>query len=545
MATLTLDRKTLEKEIKLTSEVVDKIMMLGIPIEVGENEVVIEVLPNRPDMLSMQGFLRAVRAGLGKETGLKKYKISPAERDHKIIVDKSVERVRPFSMAAIIKGVEFTDEKIKEIMQWQEKIHATVGRNRKKVALGYYVLNKIKFPIRYITKNPKEIVFEPLDMPERMDAIRILSRHPCGREYGNQLDGITKFPVYYDANDEVLSMPPIINSNNSGKITPGTSDILIECSGNNLETLKKVVSMAVVDLIDMGGKAYAVNVVYGNKSEQIDLTPETIKISLENTNKLLGLSLKEKDLEKLLPKAGYDYNKGQVSIPAWRSDIIHEVDVIEDIAIAYGYENLQPEIPKVATIGEESKESKIGRKIAEIIAGLDYLETSSYHLIKDDEVLKGKLKETDKIELENSKTEYKILRPNLTIPALRIFSENKDNEYPQNIFEIGTTFTKDSRNKTETGIIESNHLLIASSPNNFTELKRVLDYLAKMLDIQYTLKESAVTNLIEGRAADILIDNMKVGFIGEVHPETLGDWNIKMPISLIEISLEEIYKKIN
>jgi phenylalanyl-tRNA synthetase beta chain len=541
MASLTLNKEEIKK---ITGEITDENldMLLGLFSTASEKitntEVVVEVAPNRPDLLSAHGFIRAFRVFLGKETGVKKYKITKS--DAKIIVDKATEKVRPYSMAAIVRGVKFTDQRIKEIMQWQEKIHGTVGRNRKKVALGYYDLNKIKFPVKYILKTPKEIIFEPLDMPQKMNALEILSRHPCGRDFGNQLQGFEKFPVYYDANNEVLSVPPIINSNNSGKIIPGISDVLIECSGYDISTLKKVITMAVVDLIDLGGKAYSVDVVYGGKKEFIDLKPEKMKVSLENINKLLGLNLKEKDLEKLLPKMGYDYKNGRVLVPAWRTDIMHEVDIIEDIAIAYGYDKIIPEIPKVATIGEESAESKVERKISEILTGLGLIETSSYHLIKNEEAKIMKIE--DKIELENSKTEYKILRPNLIVPALRTFSENKDNEYPQKVFEIGSVFEKGSTNLTETGIKESKNLIIALSPGDFTGLKQILDYLIKMLGLCHELKESKVSGFIEGRVGNVIINKKECGFIGEVHPETLREWSIKMPVVALEISLEEIFK---
>ena len=291
---------------------------------------------------------------------------------------------------------------------------------------------------------------------------------------------------------------------------------------------------------DMGGTIYQMEVVYDNKVITPDLSPEKVKLSLEHTNKLLGLNLKEKDLETLLPRMGYDYAKGTVMVPAWRVDILHEVDIIEDIAIAYGYDRLIPQIPKVATIGEESEESKLTRKLASILVGLGLLEASTYHLIKEEEAKRAKLGE-EKVETENSKTEYKILRPNLLIPALRIFSENKDNEYPQKIFEIGTVFKKSKLS--ETGIAESEHLLIACSPSNFTDLKQILDYLSKMAGFSYALKEGTHQDLIEGRTGVISIHGKETGFIGEVHPETLQDWNIKMPVTVIEFSLRELLSK--
>jgi len=541
MTNIKFPRKEFEKEIKLTPEVIEKVSLFGTPLEsISKEEIEIEVFPNRPDLISMQGFLRGFKAFLGKESGLKKYSIKSS--GFEIIVDKSVENIRPYCMAAIVKGVNFDDEKIKDIMQWQEKIHATVGRNRKKAALGYYALDKVKFPVKYMADNPKNIVFEPLDMPKKMDALQILLKHSCGKEYGNQLSGFDKFPVYYDSNKEVLSLPPIINSNNSGKIVAGTTDVLIECSGSDLGILKKVISIAVVDLIDMGGKAYSVDIVYGNKKECIDLKPETMKISIDNINKLLGLDLKELEVGGLLGKMGYDYDKGKVKIPAWRTDILHEVDIAEDVAIAYGYDKLTPQIPNISTMGEESFEGKAKTKISEILIGLGLIEISSYHLIKKEESVLSKLE--NPLELENSKTDYKFLRPNLLIPALRILTENKDNEYPQKIFEMGTVFTRDNAKKTETGVDEHENLLIALSPSNFTEIKQHLVYLFKMLNLNNTFEECSKKSLIEGRTSRILFDGKEIGYFGDVHPKTLIDWSIKMPVSILEISLEEVFNKL-
>jgi len=337
-------------------------------------------------------------------------------------------------------------------------------------------------------------------------------------------------------------MPPIINSNETGKITTSTKKVFIECSGHDLEVLKKTLNIIVTTLAEMNGKIYQMDLLYKNKKEITpDLKPEKMKLSLENTNKLLGINLKEKDLEKLLPKMGYDYENKTVYIPPWRTDILHEVDLIEDIAIAYGYDKLVPEISEVATVGEESRESKLKTKLSELLIGLNLLEISSYHLIKEDEAKKFKIEKP--IEVVDSKTDYKILRPNLLIPTLRILTENKDNEYPQNIFEIGKVFSISKHDK-ETGIKENTNLLIALSPANFTEAKQYLDYLAKMLSIEYKLEETKQQGLIIGRTGKILLNSKEIGYIGEVHPQTLNAWNLKMPLAVIELNLDEVYKNI-
>ena len=334
-------------------------------------------------------------------------------------------------------------------------------------------------------------------------------------------------------------MPPIINSDSLGKITSETKNILIEASGTSQKLLNKAITMAVCDLIDYGGEAYSVEVCYKNKKEAVDLKSEKMKINLENANKLLGLNLAEKDAKKLLEKMGYDYQNKEAEIPAYRADIMHEVDIIEDMAIAYGYENFQPEIPEIATIGEENKKEIIKRKISEILTGLNMLEISTLHLLTKDDAKKLNIKG---IEVEESKTDYRILRPNLFSSSLKILSENIDSEYPQRIFEIGKIFSKDE-NK-ETGISEKTNLIIALTPGNFTELRQVLEYLGRMLNLEFKIADEKKEGFIEGRIGKIIFDDKEIGIIGEVHPSMLKLWHIKMPLVVLEINLDEIFEKL-
>ncbi len=290
----------------------------------------------------------------------------------------------------------------------------------------------------------------------------------------------------------------------------------------------------------MNGEIYSMELDYGKKETTPDLKPEKMKLSIERANKLLGLSLKEKDLKKLLPKMGYRYKNKNVEIPPWRVDILHEVDLIEDIAIAYGYNNFTPENPQIATLGEENPESRIRSKIAELLIGLGCIEISTYHLIKPEE---SKLMKTEAIEIENSKTEYKMLRPNLLVPALRVLAENKDAEYPQKVFEIGKVFSRNANE--ETGVQETTHLILAVTPGNFTSIKQVLNYCSKNLGLQLEVKESAKPEFIEGRTAGILLHEKEIGGMGELHPQTLRNWNLKMPVAVMEISIEEIIKALS
>ncbi len=542
MANVKLPRKEIEKHIKLNSNTIEKISLFGTPLEfINKDEIEIEVFPNRPDLLSFQGFIRSFKAFIGKETGLKKYKINKPEKNYSVEIKPSVKDVRPYTACAIVKNLSLDNEKIIELINLQEKLHSTIGRNRKKVAIGIYPLDKITLPIIYEARNPSEIKFTPLDSDKEMSANQILQKHPAGKEYAHLLSSYSKYPIFVDSSGKILSMPPIINSNETGKITESTKDVFVECSGWHLETLSKTLNIIITTLSEMSGKVYQISLNYGKeKILTPDMSPEKMKISLEKANSLLGLNIKESDLSKLLQKMGYDYKKKYVHIPAWRTDILHEVDIIEDIAIAYGYDKLEPQIPNISTSGEESQKSKLKSKISEILIGLGLLEASSFHLItpKEAEIMKI----ANYIEVANSKVDYKILRQDLLTPSLRMLSENKDNEYPQKFFEIGTVFLKDNEKKTETSIKEEEHLAVVVSPSNFTQLKQILDYLTSALSLNYELKESSNSYFIEGRTGLIIINKNPIGYIGEIHPEKLKDWNIKIPASAIEISLENIYE---
>lgn len=544
MTNIKFPRKEFEKNLKITKEIEEKFPLFGTPIEnINENEIEIAVTPNRPELISMHNFIRDFKKFLGKDLGLKKYTLKKPKPNYEVKVNQNVKDVRPYTVCAIVENLKFDDARIKEIIEIQEKLHITLGRNRKKVAIGIYPLEKISLPIKYEALPPEKIKFIPLDEKREMNGHEILKMHQTGKEFAHLLQNFSVFPIFKDAKEKILSMPPVINSEETGKVTEQTKDIFIECSGSNLETLNNTLNIIITTLAEMGGTICQVIVDYGNKKIITPyLSPKKIKISIENANSILGLSLKEKEIEKLLSKMGYDYQNKTAIAPAWRTDILHEVDVIEDIAIAYGYENFSPEIPKISTIGEESKLAKIERKISEILIGLEFLETKTYHLIKKEELELSNLE--DAIEVENSKTEYKILRPNLFIPALRTIAENKDKDYPQLIFEIGTIFKNSRVKNLETDIQEEKHLVIAAAPANITKIKQILDYLSNQLNIAYEIKESIHSQCAEGRTASIYMNNKQIGFMGEVHPETLQRWNIKMPLAVLEISLEEIFNSI-
>ena len=593
MTILTVDKKELEKKVgKITPDLEKKITDMGTPIEeVTDSEVSVEVFPNRPDLLSLGNFARAVNQFNGKK-GVAKFKVNKPEKDFVVTVDKSVKVVRPHTACAIVKGLRFDDAKIKEIVDVQEKLHNSIGRKRRKIAIGIYPLDKIALPIRFIAKKPDDIKFLPLlDTPldksqtgrdyqtgqaRRMEMTgrQILRGHPAGREYAHLLEDADVFPIFIDADDEILSMPPIINSEKTGRIDEKTRDIFIECSGYNLVYLKKCLNIIVAALSEMGGKIYGMDVKDSKDGGFVspDLSSEEMEFKIEDIEKTLGIKLKEKDVVGYLARMGIGVKavsskKSVVSsremvalVPAYRADVLHWVDLAEEVAIAYGYDKFVPEIPEISTIAHEDPVDKLKRTIGNVLAGVGLLETASFHLTTKKNIKKMHYEFNDFIEVEDSKTERDVLRMDLLTNLLQIASENSDVSYPQKIFEMGRVFRRKTLDGSlklgvgsdgdETGVVEEERLagLLVDEGVNFTEMKQVLDYLFKMLDVEYSVEAVDNSNYIIGRCGKIVVPQLdsqgrqtgrgvEIGFIGEIAPRVLKNWKVKFPAVAFEIGL--------
>jgi phenylalanyl-tRNA synthetase beta chain len=532
MATIALNKKVFEKIGKIAF-IEERLGMLGCPVDaITASEIIVDITPNRPDLLSEQGVKRALLSFLGKSTGLKHYEVKKS--DYEVIIEKSVNEVRPYTACAIVKNLSFDNEKIKEIIDIQEKLHATFGRNRKKIAIGIYPLEKIKLPIYYRALAPEKIKFQPLGEEREMNGNEILARTSAGREYSHLLEGKKVYPIFIDSSINILSMPPIINSNLTGKISESTKEVFIECSGFDYKTLAKTLNILVTALADMGGQIFSVKLKYPNKTFiSPDLSPEKMKIDIDYVNKMLGLKLTEKDIKQLLEKMGHGYQK-EALVPAYRTDILHQIDLVEDIAIAYGYDKFKEEIPQISTIGNESEIEVLKRKMSEILTGVGLLETCSYSLTnKEDECKKMNLK-SSLIEIPNAKTNYNVLR-NAMIPSLmKILSENKSADYPQKIFEIGRVFKKVKE------IEESDSLAVALTNSNFTEAKQILEYLGKMLSLEFEIKKAEHGSLIEGRTGKIMLKGKEIGIIGEISPQVLSNFNLEIPVAVFEIDVDKL-----
>lgn len=528
MAKIVFARKEVEKHFSLTEKMIAQIQQMGIPAELTEEDVEVEALANRPDLYTLAGFIRAIQLYLGKRKP-RDYPVLKPDKTHRISIKPEVEDIRPYTVGALVTNLTITPEILTMLIDVQEKMHLTLGRKRKKCAIGIYPAEKIAFPLTFTAKKPKEIAFMPLGATKVMSAEEILTTHPTGQTYAHLLKGKQAYPLFIDATGAILSMPPLINSAETGQVTLETKQLFIECSGEHLPTLNKVLALLTTLCAELGGTIQGIQVERGKEKEitpNLAYTPHTFTLAHANT--LLGTTITEKELSPLFEKMGHRYEKGIVSSPPWRIDIMHEVDLIEDLAIAQGYNKLIPELPHFTTTGNEARTRTHERIIAHMLIGLGLQEIITYHMITEEEKRKYHLKA---LALQEPKTEYAYLRPNLLIPALRIYHENKDVPYPQNLFEIGTVMDEQGNERT--------HLIITYAPGTVTHVQQVLAYLNEQLSIKTSIKQTAIPFCIPGRSALIIHNKKDIGYFGELHPSTLKNAGLKMPLAVLEIDVTE------
>ena len=347
---------------------------------------------NLPYLWSVEGFARLVRLVLCKDKGISKLKIEKG--NYKVKVDKSVKNVRPFIAAFVAKGHKIDDYLIKQLIQLQEKLCENFGRRRQKVAIGAYRYDKIKFPVHYKATEPESVKFTPLEFKKEMTQQEILEEHPKGKDYAWILEGCKKYPILLDDSGEVLSFPPVINSNNTGKVEEGDSDLFFEVTGTDMNSVLLASNIFAQAMADRGFRIYSVDIDYGdNKITTPKMFNENIIVKKEDVIDVIGIDIKDNDMKKLIEKAGYDVIKGKVMIPHYRRDILHSVDVVEDIAIMYGYDKIKVDELTSYTIGNTSNMINFIDKSRELLVGLGYQEVMS-------PILSNKLLMSDRMNMK-------------------------------------------------------------------------------------------------------------------------------------------------
>jgi phenylalanyl-tRNA synthetase beta chain len=544
MAVVEFNKKDLEKLLgkKLTKKDIEEtIPMFGCPLEKLEKDrVYYELSPNRPDMLSIEGFARSIRKFMGLQTGLERYKTRKSRI--KLYVDESVKNVRPYIVAAVVRDVKLTDDVVASLMQVQEKLHDTLGRKRKKVAIGVHDLDKVVPPFYYKASKPESIEFIPLGMTEKMNMRKVCEKHPKGIEYRHIVEKNKKWPVIVDKNGDVLSFPPVINGELT-KVTQKTKNLFIDITGTSFSAVNLSLNIIVTSFYDRGCKIETVEILNGKRITTPVLEPWKMKIDIGYVNELLDLRLSKRELSSLLKKMGLGFDGKNVLIPPYRTDIMHQMDIVEDVAIAYGYQNFEPRIPKIATIGKTYPMNEFLTFLRDTMTGLGHQEVVTMTLSNRDNEFKKMNREEEKVcETMNPITvECTICRRRVLPSLLKVLSQNLHREYPHKIFEIGDINLLNPRKETGAERRKSLACVISDVEVSYEKISSVLDALLKSIGIDFKLQKTNNNSFINGRCANIVVNKKIVGIIGEVHPQVLNNWKLEKPVVGFEIDVNNIY----
>lgn len=526
--------------------------MKGISEE-SDPEMKVEITAEKMDMVSTIGIGRAVRYYRGLSKTLPEYKISPAT--NKVIVDKSVESVRPKTVCVILRDVNMTQELLDEMIEIQEKVHDSFGRHRKKASIGIYPMDEFSFPVTFTGEKSSDIVFHPLEGDSEMSAKEILEKHDTGKKFAHLLSGHDVYPVFRDSNKEVLSLPPVINSHKTGRVDLHHKDLFVEISGFNLTYLDNLLKVLTTTFLEFGCKAEAVSVEYsGSENYELNLDNTKDTISLNYINKLIGVKLdveqvKELALKVMLEVESVSGDEITFLIPPYRTDIWHDSDIADDIARAYGYNNIVPTLPEISTVGSTLDVTQFRDKLGNTLVNFGFLELYSYMLTSTKtQFTKMAISEPDKpFEklLDSEDQGLNMLRVRILPEILESLLINRKNKYPQQIFENGFTIQKDDT--VETGAKNVRHLAaaIADPKTNYTKIKGAFDTFAKLNNIDFEIKvNDEIPFLIPGRSAEIIVGGKSVGFIGEVCPEVLTNFGLLVPVVAFELIIDKVYSEL-
>jgi phenylalanyl-tRNA synthetase beta chain len=550
MPTITLERYRFSHFVgrDLSVEVMAKwLPWLGTDTEeVGADYVKIEYNPNRVDFCSYSGLARAYRGLMGWETGMPSFTLK--QGNITLRVDKSVAEVRPYVVSAIVRDLDIDYDTIRELMEMQEALHWMIGRDRKKASIGVHNLDAVKPPFSYVTCTPDEIKFVPLDKTEPMTPQEVLEKHDKGMAYKGEVDWASRYPLIVDSNGDVLSFPPIINGELT-RVIEDTRNLFIDVTGTELNAISRSLNVLVTALADMGGKVETVPVEYFDRTLVTpDLTPQKMRLHTAYSNERLGLNFSDAETIEALLKSRLDAKQAEsgvvdVTIPAYRTDILHEIDLVEDVAIGYGYYNLMPTKPATVTIGKQHRVSVVAGDVRQIMVGLGFVEALNFVLANEvDHYQKMRRKPEDLVTLANPvSTEYSIIRNDLLPSLMKNLADSKHHVFPQRMFEVSDVITLNP--DTETGTERRIHAAAVSShpAANFTEIKSFLDSLLMNLGFKdVTAKETNHASFLAGRAATVLLGDMEVGVVGEIHPEVLNNFELENPTGAFEIDLQKI-----
>jgi len=518
-------------------KLVEKLPFLGLDIESEtKDDIRIEYSPNRPDFSTDFGISLGMQGLLGIKKGLLKLNVKTKE-NFPIKVESSISKIRPYVTGIVAKNGKIDDKIIKQLIDMQEDLHFGIGRRRKKSSIGIHDLDKISFPLVYKATN-RNHKFIPLNSTKQSTITEILDKTEVGKNYGHILGNSSMVPIILDNNNETVSFPPIINSVIT-TVTTKTKNLFVEVTGINKDDVEDMLSVVATVLQFAGFELHTVK-ISGSKNSTPSLKPKTMLLDPALVSKTIGLEISSSQIISSLRKCRLDAvlknKKIACSIPRYRFDIFGPMDLVEEVALGYGIENLEPTLSPSNTLGQKNNISTQLNSVSLIMIGLGYLETLNSSLTSSRILYELTNRDSsNQISVMDSKSqEHTILRDSILPGLLENLSKNIHEQYPQKLFETGIVFKKGNP------INEENHLACVSvhKDANFTEIKSILQSVMQIhFGKEIKTKTSTHQTFSKGRVADVILDNKKIGIIGEINSETIDNFKIRVPVVAFEIKL--------
>jgi len=541
MPVIELSYSRLQKLIGKVSkkQISDSLPFLGLDIESEDKDLVrVEYSPNRPDYSTDFGIALGLQGLLGIKTGPIKLNVKKSNK-YLISVKSNVSRIRPFVTGIVAKNGKIDDKTIKQLMTMQEDLHFGIGRKRKKSSIGIHDLDKISFPLVYTTTN-RNHKFIPLNSEKELNISEILDTTDVGKDYGSLLGQSSQVPIILDENQNTVSFPPIINAAVT-TVTTKTKNLFVEVTGLNKDDAEDMLSVVATVLQSAGFTLESVKITGAkNSSPKLQYRKMTVNSSL--INQILGLNLSSSKIISSLKKSRLDASsKGTniiCTIPAYRFDIFGPMDLVEEVALGYGIQNLEPTISPSQTIGKTNPVSLKLKSLDQTMIGLGYLEALNSSLTSKRVLYDMTNRDSTKLlsVLDSKSREHTILRDSILPGLLENLSRNIHESYPQKMFETGTVFA------TENPISEKISFsgISAHKDANFTEIKSIIQSALNIgFGIKIETKTATDSTFEEGHCASIMLNNIPIGIIGKINSKIIENYKIRVPVVGFEISLSE------
>ena len=526
-------------------KILETLPYLGLDIEDQSGDIVsVEYSPNRPDFSSEAGIARSLVGILGIETGDPKYLFVPSKYKISLTGDE-IKGVRPY-IHALYAEIPVTDELVKQLITMQEDLHNGIGRRRSKVAIGIHNAEKVTNQIKYYATKDGNFSFVPLGTNERKTVSQILEATEQGVSYGKLLSGT--FPILEDSRGNVLSMPPIINGELT-RLAAGQSKLFVDVTGTDDRAVDTSIAIIAAMLSDASGRVQSVEIqrVQGSVWTP-NMTPKTMRFDLELTKNVIGYDFTMREAEHALGRSRIGtYSNGSAVIPRYRHDIIHPIDLVEEVALGFGIQLIKPQGLQTSLVGLFSKRQNKLNRVIETLVGLGLTEIWNLSLTSADQVPQ------DALKVENSKSQsFEYLRSDIIGSLLSVLGSSTHQEYPQKVFEQATVFKSSS--ETVSSVSEEEHaaVLVADSEANYTMIRSIIDGLLRLtLDENDIVAFRSVSEntgaFAAGRAAFVSVSGREtgtidIGIVGEISPHMLEKYGLKVPAVGFEISLEPLLK---